>query len=71
VHAIVVDTHVKCVRRARIGPCTVQVSEAELEAIARMGDAADLETQLAQGAGGEATRQLLGEYQTPARCATE
>jgi pre-mRNA-splicing factor CDC5/CEF1 len=45
-----------------------QVSEAELEAIARMGEGATLEAELAAGAGGEATRQLLGEYQTPARC---
>lgn len=45
----------------------LQVSEAELEAIARLGDGATLEAELAAGAGGEATRQLLGEYQTPAR----
>jgi hypothetical protein len=45
----------------------LQVSEAELEAIARMGEGATLEAELATGAGGEATRQLLGEYQTPAR----
>jgi pre-mRNA-splicing factor CDC5/CEF1 len=45
----------------------LQVSEAELEAIARMGEGATLEAELAAGAGGEATRQLLGEYQTPAR----
>lgn len=47
----------------------LQVSEVELEAIARMGDAATLEAELAAGAGGEATRQLLGDYQTPARWA--
>lgn len=47
----------------------MQVSEVELEAIARMGDAATLEAELAAGAGGEATRQLLGDYQTPARYA--
>eukprot|EP00775_Hariotina_reticulata_P012657 gene12657-12784_t len=57
-------------RRTKMMLPAPQVSEAELEAIARMGDAADLETQLAQGAGGETTRQLLGEYQTPARFAT-
>jgi hypothetical protein len=44
------------------------VSEAELEAIARMGDAAALDAEAAAGgAGGAATRALLGEYQTPAR----
>lgn len=46
----------------------LQVSEAELEAIARMGDGGGLEAALAAaGAGGDATRQLLGEYSTPAR----
>lgn len=46
------------------------MSEAELEAIARMGDAASLDAEMiaaAGGAGGAATRQLLGEYATPAR----
>jgi hypothetical protein len=48
----------------------MQVSEAELEAIARMGDAAALDVEMAAaGAGGAATRALLGEYTTPARCA--
>lgn len=47
----------------------MQVSEAELEAIARMGDAAALDVEMAAaGAGGAATRALLGEYTTPARC---
>jgi len=34
-----------------------------------MGDAASLDTEMvAAGAGGAATRALLGEYNTPARC---
>eukprot|EP00879_Flechtneria_rotunda_P009300 GHRR01009737.1.p1 GENE.GHRR01009737.1~~GHRR01009737.1.p1 ORF type:complete len:737 (+),score=290.38 GHRR01009737.1:223-2433(+) len=57
-------------RRTKMMLPAPQVSEVELEAIARMGDAATLEAELAQGAGGEATRQLLGDYQTPARFAT-
>ena len=46
----------------------VQVSDQELEAIARGEGAAamDIDT---DGAGGDATRRLLGDYQTPARCA--
>jgi pre-mRNA-splicing factor CDC5/CEF1 len=43
------------------------VSEAELEAIARGGAGAAADADLADGAGGEATRRLLGDYQTPAR----
>lgn len=43
-----------------------QLSEHELEQLAGMGDRAELEA-LAAGAGGDATRQLLGNYQTPAR----
>ncbi|KAF6264690.1 pre-mRNA splicing factor component-domain-containing protein [Scenedesmus sp. NREL 46B-D3] len=57
-------------RRTKMMLPAPQVSEAELEAIARMGEGATLEAELAAGAGGEATRQLLGEYQTPARFAT-
>eukprot|EP00878_Enallax_costatus_P014008 GHUV01014649.1.p1 GENE.GHUV01014649.1~~GHUV01014649.1.p1 ORF type:complete len:761 (+),score=332.12 GHUV01014649.1:659-2941(+) len=57
-------------RRTKMMLPAPQVSEVELEAIARMGDAATLEAELAAGAGGEATRQLLGDYQTPARFAT-
>ena len=46
----------------------LQVSEAELEAIARMGDGAAAMEEELLGAGGEATRQLLGQYgQTPAK----
>eukprot|EP00798_Chlamydomonas_sp_ICE-L_P017404 gene17404-23704_t len=39
-----------------------QVSEMELEQIARMSSDAVLDQSMAEGAGGEATRQLLGEY---------
>lgn len=46
----------------------MQVSEAELEAIARGGAHAAIDADLAEGAGGDATRGLLGDYQTPARC---
>jgi pre-mRNA-splicing factor CDC5/CEF1 len=47
----------------------LQVSEAELEAIARMGDSvAELEEAAAAGPGGDATRALMGQYgQTPAK----
>lgn len=58
-------------RRTKMMLPAPQVSEAELEAIARMGDGGGLEAALAAaGAGGDATRQLLGEYSTPARFAT-
>ncbi len=43
------------------------MSEAELEAIARSGAHAAVDADLADGAGGEATRRLLGDYQTPVR----
>jgi pre-mRNA-splicing factor CDC5/CEF1 len=56
-------------RRTKMMLPAPQVSEAELEAIARMGDAAALDAEVAAaGAGGAATRALLGEYNTPARC---
>jgi hypothetical protein len=45
-----------------------QVSEAELEAIARGGGDAGMDVDV-DGAGGEATRRLLGDYATPARWA--
>lgn len=45
----------------------LQVSEAELEAIAR-GGADGLDPEMAEGAGGDTTRRLLGDYATPARC---
>lgn len=35
--------------------------------IARMGEGGAVDPALEAGAGGEATRQLLGQYQTPAR----
>ncbi|GAX75409.1 hypothetical protein CEUSTIGMA_g2853.t1 [Chlamydomonas eustigma] len=45
-----------------------QISEVELEQIARMSTDAVLDEQLLEGAGGDATRQLLGQYgPTPLR----
>ena len=44
-----------------------QISEAELEAIAKGGGAGGLDADLVEGAGGDATRRLLGNYDTPAR----
>lgn len=44
----------------------LQVSEAELEAIAKGGGEVAMDVDV-DGAGGEATRRLLGNYQTPAR----
>lgn len=43
-----------------------QVSQEELEAIARGEGGAGMDVDT-EGAGGEATRRLLGDYQTPAR----
>ena len=53
-------------RRAMMLPAPV-VPDVELEAIARRGPDMDLDGELADGAGGEATRRLLGDYQTPGR----
>ena len=33
------------------------------------GGMPELDPEAAEGAGGEATRRLLGDYQTPSRCA--
>lgn len=56
-------------RRGKMMLPAPQVSDAELEALARAGaGAADVDT-LAEG-GSEATRALIGEYATPARFAT-
>jgi pre-mRNA-splicing factor CDC5/CEF1 len=52
-------------RRGKMMLPAPQVSEAELEAIARGGAEADVDPELVEGAGGEATRRLLGDYQTP------
>ncbi len=43
-----------------------QVSQEELEAIARGEGGAGMDVDT-EGAGGDATRRLLGDYQTPAR----
>lgn len=48
--------------------CDAQVSEAELAAIAKGAGGPDLDADIAEGAGGEATRRLLGDYETPNRC---
>ncbi|GBF97104.1 hypothetical protein Rsub_10115 [Raphidocelis subcapitata] len=56
-------------RRGKMMLPAPQVSEAELEAIARMGEGG-LDPALAAGAGGAATAQLLGSYDAPARFAT-
>jgi pre-mRNA-splicing factor CDC5/CEF1 len=52
-------------RRGRMMLPAPQVSEAELEAIAKGGADAEVDPDLADGAGGDATRRLLGDYQTP------
>eukprot|EP00884_Botryococcus_braunii_P005744 jgi/Botrbrau1/15170/Bobra.0149s0035.1 len=52
-------------RRGKMMLPAPQVSEAELEAIARGGSEADVDPDLVEGAGGDATRRLLGDYQTP------
>ena len=46
--------------------CAPQVTDQELEAIARGEGAAGMDMDT-DGAGGDATRRLLGDYQTPAR----
>ena len=56
-------------RRRRMMLPAPQISEAELQAIARGDAAMDIDGELTEGAGGEATRRLLGDYQTPGRCA--
>ncbi len=56
-------------RRRRMMLPAPQISEAELQAIARGETNVDLDGELAEGAGGEATRRLLGDYQTPGRWA--
>ncbi len=43
-----------------------QISEAELEAIARGGGLPELDD--AEAGGSEASRRLLGNYETPQRC---
>ncbi len=45
---------------------SLQISEEELEAIAKGGGEVAMDVDM-DGAGGEATRRLLGNYQTPAR----
>ncbi|GLC50856.1 hypothetical protein PLESTB_000439400 [Pleodorina starrii] len=53
-------------RRGKLMLPAPQVSEAELEQIARLGVDGALEASVTEGAGGDATRTLLGQYgQTP------
>ncbi|KXZ44260.1 hypothetical protein GPECTOR_70g491 [Gonium pectorale] len=53
-------------RRGKLMLPAPQVSEAELEQIARLGVDGALEASVQEGAGGDATRTLLGQYnQTP------
>lgn len=56
-------------RRGRMMLPAPQVSEAELAAIAK-GAGPEVDADVAYGAGGEATRRLLGDYETPNRLAT-
>ncbi|GAB4822419.1 hypothetical protein N2152v2_009465 [Parachlorella kessleri] len=57
-------------RRGKMMLPAPQISDAELEAIARQGgELGGLDPELTEG-GSEATRQLLGDYATPARFAT-
>lgn len=56
-------------RRGKMMLPAPQVSESELAAIAR-GGGTELEEEMGEGAGGDATRTLLGDYQTAARCET-
>ncbi|BDA46189.1 Cell division cycle 5-like protein [Coccomyxa sp. Obi] len=56
-------------RRGRMMLPAPQISEEELEAIAKGGGEVAMDVDM-DGAGGEATRRLLGNYQTPARMAT-
>lgn len=58
-------------RKGRMMLPAPQISEVELEQIARMSTDALLDEQVADGAGGEATRHLLGQYgPTPMRAPT-
>mmetsp|Transcript_24535 Transcript_24535/g.68288 ORF Transcript_24535/g.68288 Transcript_24535/m.68288 type:complete len:718 (+) Transcript_24535:87-2240(+) len=58
-------------RRGKMMLPAPQISEAELEAIAKMGADSDMDPEMLQGAGGDATKTLLGNYsQTPLPSAT-
>ena len=53
-------------RRGRLMLPAPQISEQELQQIAKMGGDTGVEVDLMSGAGGAATQQLLGQYeQTP------
>ena len=55
-------------RRGRMMLPAPQVSEQELQQIAKGGGDVDMDPDLAEG-GTDATRRLLGDYQTPQRSA--
>ncbi|CAD7702662.1 unnamed protein product [Ostreobium quekettii] len=58
-------------RRRKLMLPAPQISEQELQQIAKMGGDSRVENDLMEGAGGEATKQLLGQYeQTPMGLAT-
>ena len=54
-------------RRGKMMLPAPQVSEQELQQIAKGGGDVDMDPDLAEG-GTDATRRLLGDYQTPQRC---
>ena len=56
-------------RRGKMMLPAPQVSEQELQQIAKGGGDVDMDPDLAEG-GTDATRRLLGDYQTPQRCET-
>lgn len=56
-------------RRGKMMLPAPQVSEQELQQIAKGGGDVDMDPDLAEG-GTDATRRLLGDYQTPQRCNT-
>lgn len=55
-------------RRGKMMLPAPQVSESELASIAK-GGGGDIDEEMGEGAGGDATRTLLGDYQTVARYA--
>ena len=57
-------------RRGKMMLPAPQVSEQELQQIARGGGDVDMDPDLAEG-GTDATRRLLGDYQTPQRWALQ
>lgn len=56
----------KVQRRSKMMLPAPQISEQELQQIAKGGEGVDMDADLAEG-GTDATRRLLGDYQTPQR----